>query len=52
MTASELVRERPFPDGRTVLVDQGTKDQFLEDQLHPNVLEEACTRAGQPLIFR
>ncbi len=27
---SEFVRERPFSDGRTILVDQGTKDQFLK----------------------
>jgi S-formylglutathione hydrolase len=50
--ASELVREHPFPDGRTVLVDQGTADQFLEEQLYPGVLEEACAASGQPLTLR
>ncbi len=50
--ASELVRESPFPDGRTILVDQGTGDQFLDEQLYPGVLEEACAEAGQPLTIR
>ena len=50
--ASELVRNNPFPDGRTILVDQGMADQFLDEQLYPSVLEEACARAGQPLTLR
>jgi S-formylglutathione hydrolase len=50
--ASELVRERPFADGRTILVDQGTEDEFLEEQLYPEVLEEACREADQPLVLR
>lgn len=49
---SELVRESPFPDGRTILVDQGTGDQFLEEQLYPGVLEEACAESNQPLTIR
>ena len=35
-----------------ILVDQGTADNFLESQLKPQLLEEACARAGQPLILR
>ena len=35
-----------------ILVDQGEDDQFLETQLHPHLLEEACTKAGQPLELR
>ena len=50
--ASVLVRKSPFPDGRTILVEQGTADQFLEEQLYPEVLEEACREAGQPLTLR
>jgi S-formylglutathione hydrolase len=50
--ASELVRKSPFPDGRTILVDQGTADRFLDEQLYPEVLEEACQEAGQPLTLR
>ena len=50
--ASELVRRQPFADGRTILVDQGTADEFLEEQLYPETLEGACEEAGQPLILR
>ena len=50
--ASELIRRDPFPDGRTILVDQGTGDQFLDEQLYPGVLEEACAESGQPLTIR
>ncbi|GAB5350155.1 S-formylglutathione hydrolase [Alteriqipengyuania sp. 357] len=32
-----------------LLVDQGTGDQFLEDQLKPALLEAACREAGIPL---
>ncbi len=35
-----------------ILVDQGEDDQFLEAQLHPHLLEEACIAAGQPLELR
>jgi S-formylglutathione hydrolase len=35
-----------------ILVDQGTADSFLETQLRPHLLEEACLAAGIPLTFR
>ncbi len=35
-----------------LLVDQGTADGFLDSQLKPQLLEEACARAGQPLTLR
>ncbi|MBB3020183.1 S-formylglutathione hydrolase [Microvirga lupini] len=35
-----------------ILVDQGTADSFLEHQLKPQLLEEACAKAGQPLTLR
>lgn len=35
----------------SILVDQGLEDQFL-DQLHPDRLEVACVRVGQPLNLR
>ena len=35
-----------------ILVDQGEDDQFLEAQLHPHLLEQACAAAGQPLDVR
>lgn len=50
--ASALMRglRQPFPDG--ILVDQGTADQFLAEQLYPEVFEAACASAGQPLTLR
>ena len=50
--ASELVRHGPFPDGRSILVDQGSADEFLDEQLSPDVFENACAKAGQPLDLR
>ena len=41
---------QPFPGG--ILVDQGTADQFLAEQLYPEVFEAACAAAGQPLTLR
>ena len=35
-----------------ILVDQGLSDAFLEQQLHPHLLEQACAQAGQPLRLR
>ena len=35
-----------------ILVDQGEADPFLEVQLHPHLLEEACAETGQPLELR
>ena len=45
-----LANGRRFPD--TILVDQGTSDKFLREQLKPELLEEACKAAGQPLELR
>ena len=35
-----------------ILVDQGSADNFLVEQLKPELLEEACRRAGQRLNLR
>ncbi|MDB5861719.1 MAG: fghA [Ramlibacter sp.] len=35
-----------------LLVDQGLADQFLAQQLQPELLEAACAAAGQPLELR
>ncbi len=35
-----------------ILVDQGTDDPFLEDQLRPELLQAACDAAGLPLTVR
>ncbi len=48
--ASELVCEAPFPG--TILIDQGLADQFLSEQLRPEVFEQACVAANQPLTLR
>jgi S-formylglutathione hydrolase len=32
-----------------ILIDQGTADKFLAEQLKPGLLEAACRAAGQPL---
>lgn len=48
--ASLLMRERPYP-GR-ILVDQGTADQFLAGQLHPDALEHSAAVSGQDLVLR
>ncbi len=50
--ASALMRQarQPFPGG--ILIDQGESDQFLAEQLYPEVFEQACAAAGQPLTLR
>ena len=35
-----------------MLVDQGTADNFLEEQLRPELLAHACDKAGIPLTLR
>jgi S-formylglutathione hydrolase len=40
----------PFPNG--ILIDQGLNDKFLAEQLHPEMFEAACARAGQKLELR
>ena len=48
--ASELVLIAGY--NRPILIDQGTADPFLEEQLLPEVFKEACEKAGQPLTLR
>ncbi len=40
----------PYPAG--ILIDQGLTDKFLAEQLHPQLFEAACAKAGQPLTLR
>lgn len=47
--AVELLKTHRFPG--TILVDQGTADNFLE-RLQPELLQAACEAAGQPLSLR
>jgi S-formylglutathione hydrolase len=48
--ASELVlhQQLPFP----ILIDQGSADGFLVDQLKPEIFVAACQKANQPLNLR
>ena len=49
--ATALIQSRGWK-GPEPLVDQGTDDQFLESQLKPELLKEACRRAGVSLDLR
>jgi S-formylglutathione hydrolase len=46
--ATALVEERGWV-GPPILVDQGTADPFLETQLKPELLRDACRRSGVSL---
>jgi S-formylglutathione hydrolase len=48
--ACQLVRRQTFPG--TILIDQGEADKFLEGQLKPELFDQACAEAGQPLLLR
>lgn len=48
--ASELILANP--SGATLLIDQGSDDQFLEAQLKPEILIDACENASQHFEFR
>jgi S-formylglutathione hydrolase len=48
--ATDLVARRPFP--AHILIDQGTGDQFLAEQLLPEKFSAAAAKAGQKLNLR
>ena len=48
--ASELVQELGYHS--SILIDQGTADQFLSNQLFPDIFIQACEKVKQPLNFR
>jgi S-formylglutathione hydrolase len=48
--ATALVRSGRRFDG-SILVDQGTADQFLTKQLRPELFEAACAEVGQRLVL-
>ena len=50
--SSELVASASHKFAAGILIDQGLSDQFLAEQLHPDVFEAACRAAGQPLTLR
>ena len=48
--ATELVGASRYD--RPILIDQGTADKFLTEQLKPEIFAEACLRAGTALELR
>jgi S-formylglutathione hydrolase len=36
----------------TILIDQGTDDQFLNAQLQPHLFKDACAQSNQSLTLR
>ncbi len=50
--SSELVASASHRFAEGILIDQGLADQFLAEQLNPDVFEAACREAGQPLTLR
>jgi len=50
--SSELVAHASHKFAEGILIDQGLSDQFLAEQLNPDVFEAACRAAGQPLTLR
>ena len=47
IAALDDARNRP-----EILVDQGLADNFLENELHPHLLEQAAAKSGYPLTVR
>ncbi len=51
--ATHLVSAAKSPQSNApILIDQGTADTFLEEQLKPHLFEKACEAAGQKLTLR
>lgn len=48
--ATELVRQTQLPG--EILIDQGASDDFLEEQLQPQLFAAACGESGQKLQLR
>ena len=48
--ATEIVKERP--SRAHILIDTGDADQFLKEQLRPDLFEAACKAHGQALTTR
>jgi S-formylglutathione hydrolase len=48
--ATELVKSSPSK--ATLFIDQGSSDNFLKEQLKPELLKAACEQAGQSLELR
>ncbi|MEM6251512.1 MAG: S-formylglutathione hydrolase [Cyanobacteria bacterium P01_D01_bin.156] len=49
--ATELIKQRHHSASQ-ILIDQGTADSFLDEQLMPERLADACHQMNQPLTLR
>ena len=49
--ATELIKSGEKSENE-ILIDQGTSDEYLQNQLKPELFEEACKQAGQALNLR
>ena len=50
---TELIKAgKRFPGQQAPLIDQGLADKFLAEQLHPHLLEAACSATDQALTVR
>lgn len=50
--ATELVKRLEVLPAQKILIDQGLADQFLEQELHPQLFESACKEKGVALELR
>ena len=50
--AVELIRAMPDEERIPLLVDQGLADEFLDEQLKPDLLEAVCAETGHSLTLR
>lgn len=50
--AVELIRAMNKNQYKPILVDQGLSDEFLNEQLKPNLLEQVCADTDYPLTLR
>ena len=48
--STDLVMQNQTP--ATILIDQGTDDQFLKEHLRTDIFTTACEKTGQPAIIR
>ena len=48
----DVIDASTFPTSGSVIIDQGTADEFLSQQLRPELLHVACETHGHPLTLR
>jgi len=50
--ACDLIEDGAKLRAESILVDQGSADKFLAEQLKPELLQAACAKAGIPVVVR